>query len=67
MAFSLIAADKMCLVQDHEKGGLGPMERAPSPFVAHHVRSPEKDAIDFWNQSIQPPRQHSRQLHATFI
>jgi hypothetical protein len=67
MVFSLIAADEMCPVQDNEKGELALMERAPSSLVADHVRSPEKDTIDFWNQSIQSSQQHSRQLHATFL
>jgi hypothetical protein len=67
MVFPLIAADEMCPVQDNEKGELALMERAPSSLVADHVRSPEKDTIDFWNQSIQSSQRHSRQLHATFM
>jgi hypothetical protein len=56
MAFSLIVADGMSAVQDHEKSELASMKRAPSLLVADHTRSPEKDAIDFWNLSIQPSR-----------
>ena len=46
----------MGAVQDHEQGELASMERAPSSLVADHARSPEKDAINFWNQSIQSSR-----------
>jgi hypothetical protein len=56
MAFSLMVADKMGAVEDDEKGESVSMECTPSP-VADHVRSPEKDASDFWNQSIQSSRQ----------
>jgi hypothetical protein len=34
------------------------MDRAPSSVVADHARSPEKDAIDFWSQSIQSSDPH---------
>jgi hypothetical protein len=53
----------MGAVQDHEKSELASME------VRHRrswLAAPEKDAIDFWNQSIQPSR-GGRQLDGTFM
>jgi hypothetical protein len=47
MAFSLIMADEMGAVQDHENDELALMERVLSSLAADHARSPEKDAIDF--------------------
>jgi hypothetical protein len=58
MAFSLIAADEVCSVRDHEKRDSVLMECAAPSLVADHVRSPKKDAPDFWNQSIQSSRQN---------
>jgi hypothetical protein len=58
MAFSLDSGRCNGPVQDHEEGELALMDCVPPFLVADDVRSPEKDAIDFWNQSIQSSRQH---------
>jgi hypothetical protein len=51
-----MAADEMRPVQDHEeKGELALMECAPPPLVADHVRSPEKDATDFFSVILYEP------------
>jgi hypothetical protein len=66
MAFSLIVADETGAVQDHEKTELASMEHAPSSLAADQARSPEKDAIDFRNLSIQPSR-GAGQLDGRFV
>ena len=52
MAFSLILADEIGAVQDHEKSELASMERAIE--ARGLLAAPRKVAIDFWNQSTQP-------------
>jgi hypothetical protein len=67
MAFSLIAADEMCPVRDHEKGELALMECAPPSRVADHVRSPRKRHHRFLEPIDSVVAATTRQLDATFM